>query len=75
MFIEIERDILHDGLSKSVPITEKKSTLPILSHVLFNAEDSTLQLIATDLSVGLRLIYSCTVKEAWHVSNSWKKSF
>jgi DNA polymerase III subunit beta len=63
MFIEIERDVLHDALSKSVPISEKKSTLPILSHVLFSAHDSALQLTATDLSVGLRLMYDCNVNE------------
>ena len=73
MFIEIERDILHDGLSKSVPITEKKSTLPILSHVLFNAHDSTLQLTATDLSVGLRLIYDCNVNESGMLAIPGKK--
>jgi len=75
MFIEIERDVLHDGLSKSVPITEKKSTLPILSHVLFNAEDSTLQLNATDLSVGLKLVHSCTVKEGGMLAIPGKKVF
>ncbi len=73
MFIEIERDVLHDGLSKSVPITEKKSTLPILSHVLFSAEDPTLQLTATDLSVGLRLIHACTVKEGGMLAIPGKK--
>ncbi|HTY23299.1 MAG TPA: DNA polymerase III subunit beta [Desulfomonilaceae bacterium] len=73
MLLEIERDSLLDGLSKSVPITEKKSTLPILSHILFEASDSTLKLTATDLSVGIKLIYECDVKESGTLTIPGKK--
>jgi DNA polymerase-3 subunit beta len=64
MFFEIERDSLLDGLSKAVPITEKRSTLPILSHLLITASDAEQLIItATDLEVGLQMSYNCTVKE------------
>ena len=64
MFFEIERDSLLEGLSKTVPITEKRSTLPILSHILINALNSEKLIItATDLEVGLQMYYTCIVKE------------
>ena len=55
MLFEIERDSLLDGLSKTVPITEKRSPLPILSHILMEARDAEVILTATDLEVGLRI--------------------
>jgi DNA polymerase-3 subunit beta len=56
MFFEIERDSFLEGLSKAVPITEKRSTLPILSHLLITATDPVnLIITATDLEVGLQM--------------------
>jgi DNA polymerase-3 subunit beta len=63
MLFQIERDSFFNGLSKTVPITEKRSPLPILSHVLINAENNKLILTATDLEVGLQINYDCEVKE------------
>jgi DNA polymerase III sliding clamp (beta) subunit (PCNA family) len=37
MLFKIERNLFLDALSKTVPIAEKKSTLPILSHLLLDA--------------------------------------
>lgn len=64
MFFEIERDSFFEGLSKTVPITEKRSTLPILSHLLITASDPEhLMITATDLEVGLQMSYKYVVKE------------
>jgi DNA polymerase-3 subunit beta len=64
MFFEIERDSFLEGLSKAVPITEKRSTLPILSHLLIAASDpENLIITATDLEVGLQMSYNYVVKE------------
>ena len=64
MFFEIERDSFFEGLSKTVPITEKRSTLPILSHLLITASDPEhLMITATDLEVGLQMSYNYVVKE------------
>lgn len=63
MQFEISRDSFLDALAKTVPITEKKSTLPILSHILMAAEGSKLVITATDLEVGLQIRYDCDVKE------------
>ncbi|MGB6064301.1 MAG: DNA polymerase III subunit beta [Desulfomonilaceae bacterium] len=64
MFFEIERDSLLEGLSKTVPITEKRSTLPILSHLLVDASNTErLVITATDLEVGLQMSYTYISKE------------
>jgi len=58
MLLNLSREILLDGLSKLVPITEKRTTLPILSHILVESKDTELVLSATDLEVGLKMFYS-----------------
>jgi DNA polymerase-3 subunit beta len=75
MFLEIEKDSLVEGLSKTVPIAEKKSTLPILSHILMEADESRLVLTATDLEVGLQMIYNCNVKESGRLAVPSKKIY
>jgi DNA polymerase III subunit beta len=75
MLVEIDRDGLLDGLSKTVPITEKRSTLPILSHLLVDALSPGLTLTATDLSVGLRIITECNVKDPGIMAIPGKKLF
>jgi len=73
MLFEIERDPLLEGLSRTVPITEKRSPLPILSHILMEARDAALVLTATDLEVGLRMTYDCNVSEPGTVAIPSKK--
>jgi DNA polymerase III subunit beta len=73
MYFDIERDLFFEGLSKTVPITEKRSTLPILSHILLKASDSKLVLTATDLEVGLQMIYNCNIKQEGVVTIPAKK--
>ena len=68
MLFEIQRDIFFDGLSKTVPIAEKRSPLPILSHVLLDAGEAQVTLTATDLEVGLQTIHEGDVKETGRVT-------
>jgi DNA polymerase III subunit beta len=75
MFFEIERDIFLDGLSKTVPITEKRSPLPILSHILMRADEDKLVLTATDLEVGLQMTSGCQVKESGSLTVPSKKIY
>ena len=75
MFFEIQRDQFLDGLSKTVPIAEKRSPLPILSHVLMHAEDSQLVFTATDLEVGLRMTYEAQVTTPGGLAAPAKKIF
>jgi len=63
MRFHIHRDVLLDGLLKTVPVAEKKSTLPILSHLLLAASDSVLSITATDLEVGIQAKFDCDVQD------------
>lgn len=73
MQFEMDKDTLVEGLSKLVPITEKRSPLPILSHALLELDDTKITLTATDLEVGLRMNYDCTVIEPGTVTVPAKK--
>jgi DNA polymerase-3 subunit beta len=75
MILEIARDTLLDSLSKTVPITEKRTSLPILSHVLLEAASSTVTLIATDLEVGIRVINESQVSEPGLLAIPSKKMY
>ncbi len=44
-------------------VVSSKSSLPILSHILMEAENSTLKLTATDLKVSIECTVDCTVEE------------
>ncbi len=61
MKFEMDRESLLEGLSKTVPIAEKKSPLPILSHVHLSVNEANLIFTATDLEVGLRIKYNCNM--------------
>jgi DNA polymerase-3 subunit beta len=59
MFFEIEKELLSEGMSKIVSITERRSPLPILTHALIEVKDQVLSITGTDLEVGIRVIYNC----------------
>ncbi len=75
MLFQIDRDSFLDGLTKTVPITEKRTPLPILSHLLINAAESRLVLTATDLEVGLKINCDATVQEPGMFAVPSKKSY
>lgn len=51
-------------LSLSQGVVEKKTTIPILSNVLLEAEGDRLTLTATDLELGIRCVCPAKVKKA-----------
>ncbi|MEW6327430.1 MAG: DNA polymerase III subunit beta [Thermodesulfobacteriota bacterium] len=61
MELKIERNELLDGLNKIQTVVEKKSTMPIISNVLLVVEDGRLNLIATDLEVGMRTEHNAEI--------------
>jgi DNA polymerase-3 subunit beta len=75
MLFEIGRDTLLEGLSKTTPLTERKSTLPILSHLLLTARESELIMTATDLETGLQVTCDCTVSDPGSVAVPARKAF
>ncbi len=75
MQFEMDKDTLVEGLSKLVPITEKRSPLPILSHVLMELDGSNITLTATDLEVGLKTSFDCNIMEPGKITVPARKFF
>ncbi len=75
MLLTIDRDVLFDGLTKTVPITEKRSTLPILSHVLMDGEEGRLVISSTDLEVGLQVKVDSEIEESGSLTLPGRKLF
>ncbi len=63
MDIKIEKFQLQKGLQKVQGFTEKRSTLPILSHVLMETNGGKLIIKATDLHTSVQVKLVCEVKE------------
>ena len=53
MEIRIQRADFLDELAPMQGIVERRTTIPVLSHILLNATEERLQLAATDLDVSL----------------------
>lgn len=73
MQFEMDKDVLVEGLSKLVSITEKRSPLPILSHAMMELNDTGITFTATDLEVGLRINFDCSVIEPGTITTPAKK--
>ena len=53
MKFQIERDAFLEGLQQVQHVVSTRTTLPILSNVLIEAEEGQLRLTTTDLDVGV----------------------
>src|SRR6185312_1513318 len=60
MEISVSKNDLLKELTATQGVVERKTTIPILSHFLFEAADDKLSITATDLDLGLRT--SCPAK-------------
>ena len=56
-------------------IVEKRSTMPILGNILMTAADNKVELIGTDLEVGLKTHFQAEVEEPGSLTVSGKKLF
>ncbi len=65
---EIDREILLKGLQRVQSIADRKNTIPILSHLLIEAQDDLLTLCATDLEVGIRCTYPAKITKTGKVA-------
>ncbi|NIA14483.1 MAG: DNA polymerase III subunit beta [Nitrospiraceae bacterium] len=63
MQITISRQDLLDTVNKVKTVVSAKSALPILSHILMEARESSLKLSATDLKVSIECEVDCTVEQ------------
>ena len=64
MKCKINKNILQNMLAKVQGFTERKSTLPILSHVLLDAENDCLRVKATDLHTSIQVKSACEIQNS-----------
>jgi DNA polymerase-3 subunit beta len=75
MRIRMSKSELIKSLSKVQGIVERRNTLPILSYALMNAEGSRVEVVSTDLEVGLKGVYAAEVIEPGTITVMAKKAF
>lgn len=75
MKIRITRDELLTGLQRVQGIVEKRNTMPILSNILLETKQDGIELVATDLEIGVRGHYKADVQQAGSVSLSARKLY
>src|SRR5450759_2251455 len=63
MEISTSKNDLLKELTLTQGVVERKNTIPILSNLLFEVDESTLRISATDLDLGIRCSCPAKVKE------------
>jgi len=75
MKFSIGKDAIQGELQLLQGIVEKRNTMPILANILVNASENEVQLIGTDLEVGLKTHFPAHIDEAGSITISGKKLF
>jgi len=75
MKLKINKEEILKGLQRIQGVVEKKNTMPILSNMLLTAEGDSIEIIATDLEIGLRGRYAAEVEKPGSVTVSAKKMY
>lgn len=61
MKIRIEKDEILKGLQKTQNIAEKRTTMPVLSHILIETSQNKIRLLATDLEISFKDAYPAEI--------------
>jgi DNA polymerase-3 subunit beta len=75
MEVTVEKNDFINALSKIQFIVEKRSNLPILSHVMLTAKQHSLTLSATDLEIGFQGVCPAEITSEGAVTISAKKLY
>lgn len=75
MELKITKDALVDGIQIVQNAVSQKSSLPILSNVLLEAENNTLSLTATDLDIGICSTIPVQLEQAGAITVPARKFF
>jgi DNA polymerase-3 subunit beta len=75
MEFNIDREILLDGVQKTLSIVEKRTTMPILNNVLIRAGDKGIGIVATNREIGLVAQYDAQVTAKGEITLSARKLF
>ncbi len=70
MKIQIAREDLLTALQRVQGVVEKRNTMPILANILLEAKPEGLDIVATDLEIGMGGLYKATVHEPGSVTFS-----
>jgi DNA polymerase-3 subunit beta len=75
MKLRIARDEMLMALQRVQGVVEKRNTMPQLSNILLEAKPEGVDVIATDLEIGMRALYKATVQEPGAITLSARKLF
>ena len=75
MKLKIKKDEILKGLQRIQGVVDKKNTMPILSNMLMVADSKGVEIVATDLEIGLRGRYAAEVEAPGAVTVSAKKMY
>lgn len=75
MEIKIARGELLKSVSRVQSIIERKSSMPVLSTILFDASEASVRLSATDLELGFQETLSAAVNQEGSITISGRKLF
>jgi DNA polymerase-3 subunit beta len=75
MKLKIKKEEILKGLQRIQGVVEKKNTMPILSNMLLTADGAAVEIVATDLEIGLRGRYEAQVEQSGSVTVSAKKMY
>ncbi len=75
MKFSINKDDILRELQLLQGIVEKRNTMPILANILINATENEIEIIGTDLEVGLKTHFPAQIEETGSITISGKKLF
>jgi DNA polymerase-3 subunit beta len=75
MKFEIVRENLLEEVQLLQGIVEKRNTMPILANILINAEGEEVELIGTDLEVGMKTRFGADIKYSGAITVNGKKIY
>ena len=68
MKVRIEKNVLNNGLSQVLNVVGMRTSLPVLSNVRLCAKEGALELITTNLDMGIRCTVAADVKEVGSIA-------
>ena len=75
MKLHMGRVELLTGLQRVQGVVEKRNTMPILSNILIEAKQEGVEIVATDLEIGMRGLYKATVEKPGGITVSARKLY
>ena len=74
MKIRVDKLRARDAVRLASAAADKRGAIPVLSNILFEAEDNTLRLTATNLEIGVSTVISCEVEKEGKVTVNANKA-